>query len=1104
MVSRMTTFGRSRAFASLFTVAAAVVVLLALPALASATYSSELKRYPYLTDVVETSATINWGTTRLSISGVVKYGAVGSEACDAHTATTTRTAITVGTTPEFQWKAKLTGLAPDTSYCYRIFMGTNPQIDLLGDDPTPEFKTQIPSGANTPFSFAVFGDWGYVDAAGQNTQQANLMQQIAQSGARFALTTGDNAYPSGSQTNYGDLAQTGTETSGVFGPSFWKVAGSKIPLFPTMGNHGFSGATSHLTNWPQDVAVASSNGRYLRETHCCLNGTTSGDYPSTWYAFDAGKARFYVLEAAWTGTNLGTTSEYANDHAYHWTPTSAEYKWLQNDLATHPSALKFAFFHYPLYADNANEPSDTFLQGETGLEGLLNRYGVDIAFTGHAHLYQRNNPTGSAGIDNFVTGGGGAQLSPIAAGSLECSPFDAFGVGWSYSANGGLGAGSACGTAAVPTDPAQVHHFLLVNVDDSGATVRAIDARGQTLDSASYPRSTANADLAVSQSDSPEPAFNGRRLTYNLSVRNDGPANATGVTLTDNLPSGVTYESANPTQGTCSETAGVVTCELGDLASGASATVELRVTPNQTGSITNSASVVGDNHSDPVTSNNSSSESTRVLEAIDLSIVKSDATDPVAVGDELVYTLAVRNDGTLNASGVTVTDNLPGGVTYGSATPSQGTCNEASGTVTCDLGDLASNATASVEIRTTAGSEGTVTNTATVAGGGENDPDTANNSDSEDTAIRPKADLSITKADTPDPLFAGQTLTYNIAVANLGPSDASGVTVTDDLPAGVTYQSAVPSQGSCSEAGGSVTCALGTVANTGGATIELKVTARNAGTIDNTASVKSDAVDPSAGNDSATTSTTVNPAADLSITKTDSPDPVLAGQQLIFTLTVRNNGPSTATGVTAVDTLPAGVNYESSIPSQGSCLTVSLGTISCGLGTIASGGTATVQISVRPQNDGVITNQATVSGIETDLVMSNNQSSATTTVTPAADLEITKAGPADGLVGQQMTYTLTVRNNGPSAATGVTTVDSLPASVSYVSASASQGTCTLTGTTVRCTLGSLASGATATATIRVNATKQGNTTNTATVSGGQIDPVSANNTSSVITKVKKK
>src|SRR5687767_13718221 len=203
----------------------ALMVVAALPAAASG-YEAQLKRYPYLTDLVGSSVIVNWATDISAQSAVVKWGQLGTESCDAHTTVATRTFIFVNGVSEYQWKAPITDLAPDTEYCYRVYFGSS-QLDLLGADPSPSFRTQVPAGSTQPFKFAVWGDWGeVVDPSGQNPDQANLIAQIAASGARFALTNGDNASQVGSQKNYGDLYQTGENTSAVFGPSFWKVAGA--------------------------------------------------------------------------------------------------------------------------------------------------------------------------------------------------------------------------------------------------------------------------------------------------------------------------------------------------------------------------------------------------------------------------------------------------------------------------------------------------------------------------------------------------------------------------------------------------------------------------------------------------------------------------------------------------------------------------------------------------------------------------------------------------------------------------------------------------------------------------------------------------------------
>ncbi|MEP6758405.1 MAG: metallophosphoesterase family protein [Actinomycetota bacterium] len=444
------------------------------PQTTAASYSSSLRRYPYLTDLVSTNVTINWATTTSASTGSVRYGRSGVESCTAHTVTATQTSITVGSTTEYQWKAQLSGLSTDSAYCYRVYGGTT---DLLGSDASPIFRSQVSSGSNASYSFAVFGDWGVVDGGGNNADQARLMSQIAASGARFAVTSGDTAYDSGSQKNYGDLVQKGTATSSIFGPSFWTVAGDSIAMFNTQGNHGLNSVP--LVNWPQDRAVAGSNGRYQMDTYCCSNGTSSRSYPSEWYAFDAGRARFYVLDAAWSNSNVGDTDLYENDYDAHWTSSRAEYQWLANDLASNPRTVSFAFLHFPLYADNANEGSDPWLAGSSHLEGLLAKYGVDIVFNGHAHIYERNRASATGMPVSYVTGGGGGKLAPV----NRCSSIDQYAIGWSYSASTH---GSACGTAPRPSTIDRVFHFLLVTVNGTQVTVTPTDELGRTFDVQSY------------------------------------------------------------------------------------------------------------------------------------------------------------------------------------------------------------------------------------------------------------------------------------------------------------------------------------------------------------------------------------------------------------------------------------------------------------------------------------------------------------------------------------------------------------------------------------------------------------------------------------------
>ena len=446
---------------------------------AATTFDGHLTRVPYLTDLVSLHVNVNWATDQSASTGSVQWGPVTAGTCTlTSVGTATRRTITIafatGTVSEYQWTASL-GLPEQGRYCYRPLLAGS---DLLAGNASPSFTTQATAGDASAFSFAVFGDWGQVDANGNNPDQAKLLAQVAASGARFAVTVGDNGYTSGSQANYGDLQHTAASTSAIFGPSFWTVAGSSIPLFTAVGNHGLSG-TSHtdITTWTQDQAVASSGGSYTNGTYTCCSGSTV-NYGNEWYAFDAGAARFYVLDSAWGDTNGGSSTPYAQDAANHFAPGAAEYQWLLADLKAHPTVMKFAFSHYPWYSDSSSQTSDTSLQGGSSLEGLLGQYGVKIAFNGHAHVYQRNRPSGTGMPVTYLTGGGGATLGPIG----PCSAIDAYGIGWSPTKLTGY----ACGGASVPTSAGQVFHFLKVTVAGSTVTVTPTDENGNTFDVQTY------------------------------------------------------------------------------------------------------------------------------------------------------------------------------------------------------------------------------------------------------------------------------------------------------------------------------------------------------------------------------------------------------------------------------------------------------------------------------------------------------------------------------------------------------------------------------------------------------------------------------------------
>jgi uncharacterized repeat protein (TIGR01451 family) len=603
-------------------------------------------------------------------------------------------------------------------------------------------------------------------------------------------------------------------------------------------------------------------------------------------------------------------------------------------------------------------------------------------------------------------------------------------------------------------------------------------------------------DLSVTKSDASDPVAAGDTLTYTLRATNNGPNEATGVVLTDTLPVSVTYSSASPSQGTCSESDGTVSCDLGTLSVDGSAEVTLFVTPQAAGTVINTVSIVGD-EPDHNASNNTSTEETEVIASADLSIAKSDSADPVSVGEILTYTLVVANDGPSDATGVILTDTLPVSMTLGFAMANQGTCS-GEAIVTCAIGALSSGDSATVTLMVTPTAQGVLINTANVAGN-EFDPDTSNNFITEDTSVD-VVDLSVSKLESSDPVNIGAALIYTVTVTNKGPSDATNVTITDTLTGEGDWGAILPSQGSC---GGMspVVCDLESLASADSVTITMVVTPTAKGVLTNTVRVSSDDIDPNPDNNEDVVSTEVIAVADLAVTKTGSLDSVKVGEIVIYTVTVANNGPNNATHVVLTDTLTGEGDWGTILPSQGSCSETD--PVVCDLGELAAGDRITITMVVTPTAHGVLTNTARVGGEEEDLALDNNEAVESTQVTPVADLIVAKVDSSDPVkMGETVVYTVTVTNDGPSNATGVILTDTLAGEGDFGLIQSSQGSCSETDPVV-CDLGELAVGDRITITMVVTPTTHGILTNTVSLSAREFDPYSDNNVAIETTLVTK-
>lgn len=457
--------------------------------------------------------------------------------------------------------------------------------------------------------------------------------------------------------------------------------------------------------------------------------------------------------------------------------------------------------------------------------------------------------------------------------------------------------------------------------------------------------------------------------------------------------------------------------------------------------------------------------STVAIAGADLALTMTASPNPVHPGDLLTYTINIKNNGPADSLVVVLTDTLPLTVTL----PFYSLDNGATwlpwlGTLA--LGTIVNGATVKVLIRGTvaAVATGTITNTASVSAL-TFDPNPANNSATTVTNISPSADLAIVKTGSPNPVNVGSTLTYTLVVTNNGPSTATNVVVTDTTPncfsspeystnAGLTWN---PWTGSLN---------IGSLISGLSSTILLRGTIciNSTSSITNTATVSADTFDPNPANNTSTITINITPVSDLALTKTASPEPVAVGSTLTYTLTITNNGPSTANGIVLTDNIPNTINNPQYSMDNGVTWANWTGTLN--VNPLANGEAELILIRGTVANTAIlpITNTATVTSTSFDPNPLNNTASVTSTITLLADLAIAvSAAPDPVMINQTLTYTATVTNNGPSSATPVTLTFTAPLNLTNLEYSLDNGatwqTLTLLAGIGTINLGTMASGA---------------------------------------------
>ena len=621
------------------------------------------------------------------------------------------------------------------------------------------------------------------------------------------------------------------------------------------------------------------------------------------------------------------------------------------------------------------------------------------------------------------------------------------------------------GTAGEYTNTAQITASDQFDPDSDPATDASTDedgdGNGDDDDEVALTITPLQGDLSLTKIvvDNDLTPLVGTEISFEITVFNDGPNDATNVVVSDLLPSGFDFVLFSSTSGTYNEASGI--WNVGTVLAGGSQTLLIDALVNPTGSYTNVAEVIASDvfDIDSTPNNNILAEDDQAeatvtpVNVADISLTKTVNNATPDVADNIIFSITVTNDGPSNATGVVVTDLLPSGFTYVS---DDGGGAYVSGTGLWTIGNLASSADITLNITATVNTTGNYTNIAEVTALNETDIDSAPNNnvlsedDQDEAVVTPRAvvDLSLTKnANTLTPDIGGQ-IVFTITVTNDGPSDATNVVVTDLLASGYEFVNAVPSSGVYEPLNGSWT--IGNLAN--GITENITITANvlATGIYSNTAEVTDlnefdiDS-EPANNDDTEDDQETINPTpiavSDLSLTKSISNPTPEVGETISFTINVTNDGPSDTDGIVITDILPDGFTFISSTATAGS-YNQNTGIWSLN-GVLPNGTTETLIITVSVNPAGNYTNVAEITAANTndpDSTVNNNllaeddQDSATATPIPIIDVSLTKVVDNEFPdVTDNVTFTITIQNDGPSDATGIVVRDVLESGYNYIS-----------------------------------------------------------------------
>ncbi len=560
------------------------------------------------------------------------------------------------------------------------------------------------------------------------------------------------------------------------------------------------------------------------------------------------------------------------------------------------------------------------------------------------------------------------------------------------------------------TDASGVSNVILEQVSsiigDNEVYIEVLTEDGQTMFSQSMVKNWKSPILGLTAT-GPATAGLLRHVTYDIVVSNTGDFLATETVLTMELPAGLGFVSATPPATVANVEDGlgqVVTWNLGEVAIGVSVPLSITAQAVLTGSQPSSISVVS--------AEGLSAQAAVVTTVIPgvLEVTKT-GPDTVDLGGEATYTISVFSTGTGANTQIKLIDTLPAGMSFVSADHES---TQVGNQLTFDLGTLNQGNLATVEVVLQATQPGVQVNSVNATSAeGASDESTATTQ-----VVRPV--LAVSKTG-PESALINTDFEYSITVSNVGDGTAYSATLTDTLPAGLTYVSSDPE---ATVDGSTVTWSLGDLTRDNSATVALTVRGTEGGAHENAATAAAVGVGVVAQEARATTTILV---PELSL-ETTGRSAMFVGNQATYTLTATNSGDAALTGVTITEDVPAGMSYVSSDPAG--TVSEDMTQVVWDVGSLEVDASASVTVTLQADAEGTITNSAAAGSAEG--ASDTSELSIEVLAAPGATLAITDS--IDPLrVGEIVDFTVTVGNQGRSAISGIVVTVALDsAAMTYV------------------------------------------------------------------------